>query len=59
MILKLALPLLALTLSACAAQPKPRPIPVVAEARICPAYPLPPEALLKPPARTDFLPKTR
>ena len=55
MISKPALPLLALTLSACASKPKPQPIPVLAEAHQCPAYPLPPAALLKPPAKTDFL----
>ena len=54
----LALLLLASLLGACAA-PTPSPIPVLAEARQCPAYPLPPAALLKRPARTDFLPKTR
>jgi len=64
MISKRALPLLALTqpifiLGACAPQPKPHPIPVLAETHTCPAYPLPPEGLLKPPAKTDFLPKTR
>ena len=30
-------------------------IPVLAERRSCPAYPLPPEALLKAPAQVDFL----
>ena len=56
MISKPVLPLLALMLSACAArQPQPQPIPAVAEQRQCPAYPLPPANLLKPPARTDFL----
>ena len=58
--LKPALPLLALLLSACASQRrKPQPIPVLAEARQCPAYPLPPAALLKPPVKTDFLDPTR
>ena len=52
MISKPALPLLALMLSACAATP--RPIPVLAEAHRCPAFPQPPEGLLKPPAMTDF-----
>ena len=56
MISKPALPLLALMLSACASTP--RPIPVLAEAHQCPAFPLPPAALLKPPAKTDFLKKT-
>lgn len=50
--------LLALMLSACASAPKPRPIPVLAEAHQCPAFPLPPAALLKPPAKTDFLHRT-
>jgi len=59
MILRPALPLLALTLGACANQPKPQPIPVLAEAHRCPPYPLPPEALLKPPSKTDFLNPTR
>ena len=58
MSLKHALPLLALLLSACATVPKPQPIPAVAEARQCPAYPLPPADLIKAPAKTDFLPKT-
>ena len=62
--LKRALPPLArlLTvslLSACASKPQaPRPIPAVAEQRLCPHYPLPPEGLLKPPAKTDFLQAT-
>ena len=38
--------------------PELQPIPVLAEAHQCPAFPLPPEALLKPPAKTDFLPPT-
>jgi hypothetical protein len=58
MTMKLALPLLALMLSACASNPKPQPIPVLAQAHQCPAFPLPPAALLKPPAKTDFLPPT-
>ena len=57
---KLALPTLALVLlpplGGCASKPAAvQPIPVVAEQRQCPAYPLPPANLLKPPARTDFL----
>ena len=57
---KLAWPMLALALGACAAKsPAPQPIPALAEARQCPAYPLPPAALLKPPAKTDFLKPTR
>ena len=47
-----------LPLTACASTPKTRPIPILAEARQCPAYPLPPAALLKAPAKTDFLPPT-
>jgi hypothetical protein len=31
------------------------PIPALAEQRQCPAYPLPPEELLKRPVKTDFL----
>jgi hypothetical protein len=58
MTLKRALPPLALMLSGCATHPRPQPVPVLAEAHQCPAYPLPPEALLKPPAKTDFLPQT-
>ena len=59
MILKRALPPLALLLlSACSSSPEPQPIPVLAEAHQCPAFPLPPEALLNPPAKTDFLPPT-
>jgi hypothetical protein len=43
-------------LAACAGKPQsPQPIPVVAEQRQCPAYPLPPADLLKPPVKTDFL----
>lgn len=55
MISRHVLPLLALTLSACAGKPEPKPIPALAEQRLRPAYPLPPEGLLKPPAKTDFL----
>ena len=53
-----ALPTLALALASCATQPKVHPIPVLAETRPCPAYPLPPAGLLKPPAKLDYLPKT-
>jgi len=57
--MKLASLLLALSLGACATRPtSPQPIAAVAEARQCPAYPLPPPALLKPPAKTDFLTPT-
>ena len=59
MTMKHALPLHVLLPSACASTPQPQPIPALAEVRQCPAYPLPPAALLKPPAKTDFLPKTR
>lgn len=60
MTMKPASPLLALLLpismlAACAAKDRPQPIPAVAETRQCPGYPLPPEGLLKPPAKTDFL----
>ena len=58
MTLKPAWPLLALLLSACGQQ-RPQPIPAVAEARQCPAYPLPPANLLKQPVKTDFLSTTR
>jgi len=59
MILKYGLPPLVLLLTACAAKPAaPLPIPVLAEQRQCPAYPLPPAALLRPPAKIDFLQKT-
>jgi hypothetical protein len=57
--MKLALPMLALAMTACATGPiAPQPIPALAEARQCPAYPLPPAALLKPPAKIDFLGST-
>jgi len=59
MTLKCALPLLALALASCATAPKPVPIPVLTEMRQCPLYPLPPAALTKPPAKTDFLKTTR
>ena len=60
MISKLAWLMPALVLTACAAKPTaPQPIPALAEQRNCPAWPLPPEALLKTPAKTDFLPRTR
>ena len=53
-----ALPMLALALSACAAKPdRPQPIPAVAQQRLCPAFPVAPAALLKPPAKVDFLPR--
>ena len=49
-----AWPLLALPLAACGQQ-RPQPIAAVPESRQCPAYPLPPAKLLKPPVKTDFL----
>ena len=53
------LQMLALALSACASKPQPpQRIPIVAEPRLCPAYPLPPADLIKPPVKTDFLEKT-
>jgi len=55
---KHALPLLALTLSACASNPRPQPIPVLAETHQCPAFPLPPAELIKPPVKTDYLSPT-
>lgn len=59
MTLKRALPPLVLLLSACAGKPQaPQPIPALAQARQCPAYPLPPADLLKPPLKTDFLAPT-
>ena len=57
--MRTALLLPALALSACASKPQPpQPIPALAEARQCPAFPLPPAELLKPPAKTDFLTPT-
>jgi len=58
MIMKRVLPPLALMLGACASSPKPQPVSVLAEPHRCPAFPLPPAALLKPPAKTDFLKTT-
>ena len=56
--LKTAWLTLALALSACASNPKPQPISVVAEARQCPGFPLPPPELLRVPVKTDFLTPT-
>ena len=57
--MKPALLLLAVSLTACATRPRPpHPIPAVAERRQCAPYPLPPEALTKPPVKTDFLTPT-
>ena len=47
----------ATALSACGSE-RPQPIPAVPEARQCPAFPVPPQDLMVPPAKTDFLPKT-
>jgi len=59
MIMRPALPLLVLALSGCASKLQaPQSITAIAEARQCPAYPKPPAALLKPPAKLDFLPPT-
>ena len=59
MISRAVLPMLALLLGGCAGKERPpQPIPVLADHRICPAYPLPPTALLKPSAKTDFLTAT-
>ena len=59
MISKLALPTFALGLAACASRPVlPQPIAAIPEMRQCPAYPLPPAQLLKPPAKSDFLTQT-
>jgi len=56
MITKPGLLLLALLLSGCASRAQQaRPIAAVAEQRQCPAFPLPPSALIKAPAKTDFL----
>jgi hypothetical protein len=55
---KLALPTLALALASCSGAPKPQPIAALAEQRVCPAYPLPPAGLIKPPVKTDFLAPT-
>ena len=52
-------PGLALSLTSCASAPSPQPLPVLAETHQCPSFPQPPEALLKPPAKTDFLPPPR
>ena len=54
--LRALLPLL--LLPACAKAPRPQPLPVAAQARVCPAYPLPPAALLRAPVKTDFLSPT-
>ena len=60
MISRPALLLLALLLNACTGRPAaPQPIPVLAGQRQCPAFPLPPEALLKAPAKVNFLDPTR
>ena len=57
--MKRALPPLALLLGACASKPEaPQPIRALAEQRQCPAYPVPPEDLIKAPLKTDFLTPT-
>jgi len=56
--MRFVLPPLVLLLGACAQSPSPRPIPVLAEQHRCPAFPLPPKELLKPPAKIDFLSET-
>ena len=57
MISRNALPMLALLLGGCAAKDRPvQPVPVLAEQRLCPAYPLPPKALHQAP-RQDGLPQ--
>ncbi len=58
MILRIALPLLALLPGACAKTTPPQAIQAVAEQRQCPAYPLPPRALMKAPVKTNFLDST-
>ena len=52
--LKIALPLLVLLPGACAQTTRPQSLPALAEQRQCPAYPLPPADLLKPPVKVDF-----
>ena len=53
---KAALLLPAFLLAACASKPQAaQPIPALAEQRQCPAFPLPPQELLRPPVKTDFL----
>jgi hypothetical protein len=55
MISKLAWLTPALVLTACASKPTaPQPIPALAEQHRCPAYPLPPQALLKAPVKTEL-----
>jgi len=59
MISRAALLLPALALASCAGNVHaPQPIPALAEQHQCPAFPLPPEELLKPPVKTDFLTPT-
>ena len=48
-------PALLILPSACGSTPGPQPIPVLAEQRQCPAFPVPPKELLRPPVKTDFL----
>ena len=56
--LKIALPLFVLLPGGCAQTARPHPLPALAEQRQCPAYPLPPAALLKATMKTDFLDPT-
>ena len=54
--MKLAWAMLALVLTACGAKPeRPQPIAAVAEQRLCPPPAQPPERLMVPPRKTDFL----
>jgi len=54
MTIRPALPLCALILlSACGA--RPQPIPAAPGPRICPAFPMPPEELMRAPVKRDFL----
>ena len=54
-----ALPIFGLALTACASKPQaPQPLPAVAQQRLCPAFPVAPPALLKPPVKVHFLPPT-
>ena len=56
MITKRAWVMLALLLTACGARPeRPQPIAAVAEQRLCPPPAQPPERLVVPPRKVDFL----
>lgn len=57
--MKLGLPMLALALAACAHSSKGLdPIPATPEQRQCPILATPPEALMEPPRKMDFLSPT-